>query len=245
MIRVLTQTRAARSRSRPASARRVAGDQRPRRLRLGHRGRRDHAALSRAADRRPAQSAGPHDDAQRPLRAPAAAGPAAWSTPARKNCRRSRRKARWRLRSFASKPGCRSGATRSEGFVLEKRLLLPYRQNTVHVTYRLLAGSGKLRLGLRPAIHFRAHDAPVSAANAAEVRRSRFATTSSKLRPAPELPMLRLQIHGPSAAFTFDRKGDRLDSLFRRSATAATNGRGRCGVPAISARTWARATRPR
>ena len=49
-----------------------------------------------------------------------------------------------------------------DGFVLEKRLILPYRQNTVHVTYRLLSGKGKLRLGLRPAMHFRPHDAAVS-----------------------------------------------------------------------------------
>ena len=49
-----------------------------------------------------------------------------------------------------------------DGFVLEKRLILPYRQNTVHVTYLLLSGKGKLRLGLRPAMHFRSHDAPVS-----------------------------------------------------------------------------------
>src|SRR5689334_5089215 len=51
------------------------------------------------------------------------------------------------------------------GFALEKRLLLPYRQNTVHISYRLLAGPGKLRLGLRPAIHFRSHDAPVNSPN--------------------------------------------------------------------------------
>src|SRR4051812_17519761 len=49
-----------------------------------------------------------------------------------------------------------------DGFVLEKRLLLPHLQNTVYVTYHLLAGNGKLRIGLRPAIHFRSHDAPVS-----------------------------------------------------------------------------------
>src|SRR6266480_2899393 len=54
----------------------------------------------------------------------------------------------------------------AEGFVLEKRLLLIHRQNTVHITYRLLAGKGRLRLGLRPAIHFRSHDAPVSATEA-------------------------------------------------------------------------------
>src|SRR4051794_3190025 len=37
-----------------------------------------------------------------------------------------------------------------DGFVLEKRLLMPYRQNTVHVSYRLVAGQGRGRLGVRP-----------------------------------------------------------------------------------------------
>src|SRR5581483_3176608 len=41
------------------------------------------------------------------------------------------------------------------GLVLEKRLLMPYRQNTVHVTYKLREGNGSLRLGIRPAVHFR------------------------------------------------------------------------------------------
>ncbi|HTS28907.1 MAG TPA: amylo-alpha-1,6-glucosidase [Bryobacteraceae bacterium] len=92
-----------------------------------------------------------------------------------------------------------------EGFVLEKRLLLPYRQNTVHITYHLLSGRGKLRLGLRPAIHFRPHDAPVNSENRQEyvltVREDQFEISSR-----PDLPVLRLLIRGPSTAFTFDRK---------------------------------------
>ncbi|HXK60913.1 MAG TPA: amylo-alpha-1,6-glucosidase [Acidobacteriota bacterium] len=43
-------------------------------------------------------------------------------------------------------------------FVLEKRIVLPYRQNTVYLTYRLLRGSGELRLRLRPFMHFRQHE---------------------------------------------------------------------------------------
>src|SRR5215471_6250333 len=91
------------------------------------------------------------------------------------------------------------------GFILEKRLLLPYRQNTVHLTYKLLAGSGRLRVGLRPAIHFRSHDAPVNAATGQKYLLSvvddRFEISST-----PEMPTLRMEIHGRSAAFTFDRK---------------------------------------
>ncbi len=92
-----------------------------------------------------------------------------------------------------------------DGFVLEKRLLMPYRQNTVHITYHLLAGNGKLRLGLRPAIHFRPHDAPVSAADP-----GRYVLTvcedQFEISSRAELPILRLRMCGASSAFTFDRK---------------------------------------
>jgi predicted glycogen debranching enzyme len=92
-----------------------------------------------------------------------------------------------------------------DGFVLEKRLVLPYKQNTVHLIYRLLAGSGRLRLGLRPAIHFRSHDAPVSTPAPHQyvltICDDQFEITSAK-----DLPALRFLIHGPGAAFTFDHK---------------------------------------
>ena len=91
------------------------------------------------------------------------------------------------------------------GFVLEKRLMMPYWQNTVHITYHLLAGDGRLRLGLRPAIHFRPHDAPVSSPDERQyvltVGGDQFEITSRK-----DLPTLRLLTRGPSVAFTFDRK---------------------------------------
>lgn len=92
-----------------------------------------------------------------------------------------------------------------DGFVLEKRLFLPYRQNTVHVTYLLLSGKGKLRLGLRPAMHFRSHDAPVS-----QLRSTYYSLSvcedQFEITGAEHLPVLRLIVHGPSTAFTFDRK---------------------------------------
>ena len=45
--------------------------------------------------------------------------------------------------------------------IVEKRLYLPYRQNTVHITYRSLSHAGKVGLRLRPLIQFREHEAPV------------------------------------------------------------------------------------
>ena len=92
-----------------------------------------------------------------------------------------------------------------DGFVLEKRLFLTYGQNTVRVTYRLLSGNGSLRLGLRPAIHFRSHDAPVSGGDS-----HKYVLTAHddqfEISAGGDLPVLRLQVTGPSSAFTFDRR---------------------------------------
>jgi len=92
-----------------------------------------------------------------------------------------------------------------DGFVLEKRLILPYRQNTVHLTYILLSGKGKLRLGLRPAMHFRSHDARVSQPCSTYYRLSVY-EDQFEITGDAGLPVLRLIVHGPSTAFTFDRK---------------------------------------
>jgi predicted glycogen debranching enzyme len=91
------------------------------------------------------------------------------------------------------------------GFVLEKRLLMPYRQNTVHVTYHLLNGEGKLRLGLRPAVHFRSHDAPVNLDDSQKYTLT-VCDDQFEITGKADLPLLRLLARGPCAAFTFDRK---------------------------------------
>ncbi len=44
-------------------------------------------------------------------------------------------------------------------FVLEKRLLLPHLQNSVHIIYRMVSGDGPVRLELCPAVNFRMHEA--------------------------------------------------------------------------------------
>ncbi len=53
------------------------------------------------------------------------------------------------------------------GMTIEKRVLLAHRLNTAYITYRLLSGEGTIRLKLRPSVHFRSHDAAVSATIAA------------------------------------------------------------------------------
>jgi glycogen debranching enzyme len=91
------------------------------------------------------------------------------------------------------------------GAVLEKRLFMVYRQNTVHVTYRMLSGNEKIRLALRPGIHFRSHDAHVNTPLA-----KRYVLTVTEdgyevCADSPSCPALRM-ICLPQKPFTADRK---------------------------------------
>jgi predicted glycogen debranching enzyme len=90
-----------------------------------------------------------------------------------------------------------------DDWTLEKRVLLPHEQNTVHVNYRLASGEGTLRLKLRLAVHFRPHDAKVST-----TFENPYALTAIgdhyEIADKSELPPLRFRVHGPRAAFTME-----------------------------------------
>jgi predicted glycogen debranching enzyme len=88
------------------------------------------------------------------------------------------------------------------GAVLEKRLFLPHRQNTVHVEYRLLEGPAELRLRLRPGVHFRGHEAPLDTPRA---RPYALTVVEDRYEVAAggNLPALRLRLTGGRVAFTF------------------------------------------
>jgi predicted glycogen debranching enzyme len=87
-----------------------------------------------------------------------------------------------------------------DGVKVEKRVLMPYLQNTTHITYRLLSG-GPVRLELRPLVAFRLHDAPVShpvsAPYLVNALGDRF-----EIVPGGDLPPLRLFVIGAEKAFT-------------------------------------------
>ncbi|MGA2215862.1 MAG: amylo-alpha-1,6-glucosidase [Bryobacteraceae bacterium] len=86
----------------------------------------------------------------------------------------------------------------------EKRLVLPHGQNTAFINYRLLSGDDSVRLILRPSIHFRPHETPVSAdlesSYTLTVGHDRYEVSSGT-----DLPPLRLIFDGQNAALTVDR----------------------------------------
>jgi predicted glycogen debranching enzyme len=93
-----------------------------------------------------------------------------------------------------------------DGLTLEKRLLMPHGQNTVHITYRMLRGDGSVRLSLRPSMHFRPYESLVN--SSARLSYSVAAVRNHyEIAAEPDLPPLRLRLHGERAALTLDEIG--------------------------------------
>jgi predicted glycogen debranching enzyme len=90
-------------------------------------------------------------------------------------------------------------------FVLEKRVLMVYRQNTVHIRYTLIGGPEPIRLALRPGLHFRSHDAPVSTPLAKKYLMSITDEGYEICATDTSCPALRM-LCSPGKAFTADRK---------------------------------------
>jgi predicted glycogen debranching enzyme len=108
-----------------------------------------------------------------------------------------------RLREFRLEAGLPVWRFEMDGYVLEKRLLLPRCQNTVLLTYTLVAGEGVVRLNLRPLLNARPHEAPVDhplPQSPTLVARDR----QLEVRFTPDVPPLRLQVWGTAGAFTVD-----------------------------------------
>lgn len=89
------------------------------------------------------------------------------------------------------------------GVLIEKRLLMLYLQNTIHITYTLLSQQEGLRLELRPSVHFRPFEGNVSTVFSSEyevrARGGQFEIDSHET-----YPNLRLYLHGQTANFIND-----------------------------------------
>jgi len=117
------------------------------------------------------------------------------------------------------------------GHVIEKRVWLPHRQNTVHVLYRLMEGMGPIRLKLRPSVHFRGHDDPVS-----YLPKEPYVLTASEgryeLSGGSPWPRLRFCFRGDGAALTLD--GVKVpDVLYRVEENRGYEGVGALWSPGV------------
>jgi len=81
------------------------------------------------------------------------------------------------------------------GVVLEKRIDLPHLQNTTHITYRIVSGSGTVHLRLYPSMNVRSHDAPVDTPLGGPYRLT-IVGDRYEVAAGRDLPPLRLYLRG-------------------------------------------------
>jgi predicted glycogen debranching enzyme len=89
-----------------------------------------------------------------------------------------------------------------QGITLEKKLVLPHRQNTVYVSYRLTYGAEPVKLLLRPAVNMRPHEAPVNSPiedYTVTIRNGHY-----ELKSDADIPPLRLRVLGEDGSFSMD-----------------------------------------
>ncbi len=86
---------------------------------------------------------------------------------------------------------------------IEKRLVMPHLQNTVHISYRIVSGSGPAQLELRPAIHFRPHEGLVSDPPT-EPYTLMIVEDRYEIIGKPDYPRLRMRLLGEGASLTLD-----------------------------------------
>ena len=117
------------------------------------------------------------------------------------------------LTEFALEAGMPVWRYDIQGYVLEKRVLMPHLQNTVYISYRYLSKDGLVRLRLRPAMHFREHEAPVSLPldkpYVVHAHGDHYEISSDG-----KIPPLRIRLHGPNAGFVLE--GGRFKTVFYR-----------------------------
>jgi predicted glycogen debranching enzyme len=100
------------------------------------------------------------------------------------------------------------------GRVIEKRLVMPRLQNTVHISYKLLSGEGPVHLRLRPSMHFRAHEAPVDEPLTHPYQVTARGNQYEVVSNDPEVPSLKFSLRGPRTGLVLD--GGRFKSIFYR-----------------------------
>ncbi|MBW8861565.1 MAG: glycogen debranching enzyme family protein [Acidobacteria bacterium] len=98
-----------------------------------------------------------------------------------------------------------------EGVVIEKRIFLLHMQNTVHVTYELIAGADRVELALRPSVNFRAQELPVSDPLGGNYEFRAVRDLYEICLPGSPLPPLRFRLWASDV--TFILKGRRIDNV--------------------------------
>jgi predicted glycogen debranching enzyme len=106
------------------------------------------------------------------------------------------------LREFRLEDGMPVWIYHVRDLVIEKRVLMPHLQNTVHVSYQIVGSGTPPRLELRPAFHFRHHEDAVDVPLAEPYKLSAVNERYEIVSARRKLPPLRMRLCGRATAFT-------------------------------------------
>ncbi|MGV3771427.1 MAG: amylo-alpha-1,6-glucosidase [Verrucomicrobiales bacterium] len=109
------------------------------------------------------------------------------------------------------------------GSAIEKRILLIHRQNTVHVTYKLLSGD-PVEIHLRPSMHFRPHEGNVSAP-IEEPYEVHIHGRKVEVVAGESLPKLRMHLFAAQGSLTHDY-GSQREIFYQHDADRGYESRG-------------------
>ncbi len=91
-------------------------------------------------------------------------------------------------------------------FVLEKRLLLPHLQNSVHIIYRMVSGDGPVGLELWPAVHFRMQEAIPDTPIEEDYSITLIGRNRYEISSGGPVRRLRIALYGQGPAFIVDNR---------------------------------------
>jgi predicted glycogen debranching enzyme len=117
------------------------------------------------------------------------------------------------LKEFRLEQGLPVWRFEAGGYTLEKRILMPHQQNTVHVQYALVSGKGQVTLEVRPALQFRRHEDRLDTSVAEDYPITRMGERYELIAPDP-YPPLRMRFLGQESTFVSSPKP--LENMYYR-----------------------------
>ncbi|AWK86707.1 amylo-alpha-1,6-glucosidase [Azospirillum thermophilum] len=133
------------------------------------------------------------------------------------------------LLEFRQEMGLPIWRFRAGDAVIEKQVVMPHRQNIVHVTYRLVEAPGRVALRLRPVLAFRTLEAAVDEPLARDYRITAKGRRY-EVSAGPDLPVLNMTIEGAEPPLTLDG-GIRQEVFYRLEAERGYEARGPLWTP--------------
>src|SRR3989339_1997512 len=89
--------------------------------------------------------------------------------------------------------------------LIERRILLPNKQNTCYIKYKIISSKTPIKLELRPGVNFRNHEEPVNTPlkgpYVLTVIEDRY-----EISEGQNLPTLKMMVHSKESSFTFSKK---------------------------------------